>query len=144
MQSEVSSVLNEDQSQTYGASAFVNGEYSKIKFGAEAHADFSSSSSASNSNSQAQTYAQEVTERAMERIVQKVTKKRTSTILKEFEENNSHGFDNRKGDKHITGVYRWVDKIYKNKLINYGKRLMYEFSIPEPARFLKDAIWERR
>ncbi len=140
MQSEVSSVINEDKSKNYGANASVSGKFGTTSFNAGAHFDASSSSSTSNSNSQAQTYAQEVTERAMERIVQKVSSKRTSRILKEFEENNKHGFDNTKGDKHITGVYRWVDKIYKNKLINYGKRLMYEFAIPEPARFLKDAL----
>ncbi|WP_299883574.1 hypothetical protein [uncultured Lacinutrix sp.] len=144
MQSEIASVINEDESKNYGASA--NASYdptpnSSINIGG--YADFSSSNSTSNSNSQALTYAQEVTERAMERIVTKTQTKRTSRILKEFEENNKHGFDNTKGDKHVTGVYRWVDKIYKNKLINYGKRLMYEFAIPEPARFLKDALWKK-
>jgi len=141
MQSEVAAVINEDNAQNYGASASASYQptnNSSINIGG--YADFSSSSSSSNSNSQAQTYAQEVTERAMERIVQKTNKKRTSRILKEFEENNKHGFDNTKGAEHVTGVYRWVDKIYKNKLINYGKRLMYEFAIPEPAKFLKDAL----
>ncbi|WP_452598023.1 hypothetical protein [Pontimicrobium sp. MEBiC01747] len=144
MQSEVATVLNEDKSTNFGANASVSGKTpgGNITFGAGAYFDASTSSSTSNSNSQAQTYAQEVTERAMERIVQKVSRKRTSRILREFEENNTHGFDNRKGDKHITGVYRWVDKIYKNKLINYGKRLMYEFAIPEPARFFKEAIYK--
>lgn len=140
MQSEVASVVNEDESANYGANASVSGKYSGVTMSASAYADFASSSSTSNSNTQAQTYAQEVTERAMERIVQKTTKKRTSRILREFEENNKHGFDNTKGDQHISGVYRWVDKIYKNTLLNYGKRLMYEFAIPEPAKFYKEAI----
>ena len=65
---------------------------------------------------------------------------RTSKILKEFEENNKHGFDNREGENHVTGIYRWVDKVYKNRIVNYGKRLMYEFMIPEPAKFYKEAI----
>jgi hypothetical protein len=30
--------------------------------------------------------------------------------------------------------------VYKNRIFNYGKRLMYEFMVPEPARFYKDAI----
>ncbi|NQY05773.1 MAG: hypothetical protein HRT68_06095 [Flavobacteriaceae bacterium] len=143
MQSEVASVLNEDESQNYGANASVNGKFPGGSFTAGAYADFSSSSSTSDSNSQAQTYAQEVTERAMERIVQKVSSKRTTRILKEFEETNTHGFDNTKGENHITGVYRWVDKIYNNKLINYGKRLMYEFAIPEPAKFFKEALYKQ-
>jgi hypothetical protein len=142
MQSEVSSIVDEDKSKAYGANASVSGEKFGIKISAGGYFDASTSSSTSNSNSQAQSYAQEVTERAMDRVVQKVSKKRTSRILKEFEENNKHGFDNTKGDKHITGVYRWIDKIYKNKLINYGKRLMYEFAIPEPARFFKEAIYK--
>jgi len=143
MQSEVASVLNEDESQSFGASTSVNGTFPSGSYSAGAHFDAASSSSASNSNSQAQMYAQEVTERAMERIVQKTSSKRTSRILREFEENNSHGFDNRKGTDHVTGVYRWVDKIYKNTLINYGKRLMYEFAIPEPSKFFQEAVWKQ-
>lgn len=142
MQSEVASVINEDESQAYGANANMSFD-GKVSFSAGAYFDAASSSSTSNSNLQAQTYAQEVTERAMERIVQKVQTKRTSRMLKEFEESNTHGFDNRKGANHVSGVYRWVDKIYKNKLINYGKRLMYEFAIPEPSKFFKEAIWKQ-
>ncbi|MCH2197038.1 hypothetical protein [Kordia sp.] len=140
MQSEVSAVLNEDKANNYGVDGRVNGKFPSGTYSVGSYADTSSSSSTSNSNSQAQTYAQEVTERAMERIVQKVSTKRTTRILREFEEKNTHGFDNTKGTEHITGVYRWVDKIYKNSLINYGKRLMYEFAIPEPSRFFKEAI----
>ena len=140
MQSEVASVLNEDQSQAFGVSGSVSGKYNKINFSTNAYADFANASSSSVSNSNAQTYAQEVTERALERIVQKTNKKRTSRVLKEFEENYTHGFDNRAGTQHVSGVYRWIDIIYKNQLVNYGKRLMYEFMVPEPARFYKDAI----
>ncbi|SEE02305.1 hypothetical protein SAMN04487765_1135 [Tenacibaculum sp. MAR_2010_89] len=135
LQNEVSSVVNKDKANNFGANASVSGEKFGISFSAGTNYNSSSSNSASNSNLEAQTYAQDVTERALERVVQKISTKRTSRILREYEENNTHGFDNRKGDKHVTGVYRWVDKIYKNKLINYGKRLMYEFALPEPAKF---------
>ncbi|WP_299674436.1 hypothetical protein [uncultured Dokdonia sp.] len=142
IQSEASSIINEDSAQDAGANAGVTGgnPATGFRFNANAFFNTSSSSSTSNSNSEAQTYAEEVTERALERVVEKVTRKRTSRILKEFEENNKHGFDNTQGTEHVTGVYRWVDKIYTNKLVNYGKRLMYEFAIPEPSRFFKEAI----
>jgi len=144
MQSEVATVLNEDQSEGYGASAGVSGKIAgKVDFRADSFADFSSSSSISDSNSQAQTHAQEITERAMERIVRKISTKRTTRILKEFEQKNIHGYDNTKGDANVTGVYRWVDKVYKNSLVNYGKRLMYEFAIPEPSKFFKEAIYKQ-
>lgn len=140
LQTEVSNVLNQDQSQNYGASVGVSSEIGNSNLNVNSFANFANSSSSSQSNSVAQNYAQEVTERTLERIVKKTAEKRTSRILKEYEENNRHGFDNREGADHVTGVYRWVDKIYNNKLINYGKRLMYEFMIPEPAKFFKQAI----
>ncbi|WGH74658.1 hypothetical protein P8625_11235 [Tenacibaculum tangerinum] len=143
LQNEASSIVNSDHATSFGGNASIT---SKLGFGTlTAGTNFNSSSanSTSNSNLQAQTYAQEVTERALERVVQKISTKRSSRVLREYEENNTHGFDNRKGDKHVTGVYRWVDKIYKNKLINYGKRLMYEFALPEPAKFYIKSYFEK-
>lgn len=144
LQNEVSSVVDQQNSQSYGANASVNGSIGNhFNFSAGTNFSNSSSNASSISNTEAQTYAQEVTERALERVVQKVSSKRTSRVLREFEENNKHGFDNTKGEKHITGVYRWVDKVYKNQIVNYGKRLMYEFSIPEPSRVLKEMLYTK-
>lgn len=138
MNSEVASVLAEDSH--VGGYASMNANYAKITL--SAGADFANNTSTEDSNSQAVTHAKEVTERALDRVVQKVKEERISKVIEEFEENNKHGFDNRKNTEHVSGVYRWVDKIYKNKIINYGKRLMYEFMIPEPASFHKQAIAE--
>lgn len=102
--------------------------------------DMAYSSSKDNSNTQAVNYAKEVTERALERVVNKVKEERITKIIDEFSEENIHGFDNKKGVDHVSGVYRWVDKIYENRVINYGKRLMYEFAIPEPAAFHRFAM----
>lgn len=93
-----------------------------------------SHSSRDESTRQAVTQAQDITARAMDRIVTKVHEERIEKIIEEFEENNSHGFDNKKGDKHVVGVYRWVDKLMKNQIYDYGKRMMFEFMIPEPAK----------
>lgn len=134
---EISSVIDEMKNSNYGGSVGVSAKYMKAQIDVDAYADFANSNSSSFANSTAKTYAEEITKRALERIVQKTTEKRTSTIIKEFEENNKHGFDNRLGVKHVTGIYRWVDIIYKNRLVNYGKRLMIEFMIPEPAEFYK-------
>lgn len=134
---EIASVLNEVKGSNFGGSVGVSAEYMGAQIDVNAYADFANSNSSSFSNSTSKSYAEEVTKRALERIVQRTKEKRTSTIIKEFEENNKHGFDNRKGDKHVTGIYRWVDIIYKNRLVNYGKRLIMEFMVPEPAEFYK-------
>ncbi|WP_445721338.1 hypothetical protein [Flavobacterium sp.] len=133
MNQEVSSLLAEDTHQ----GAFVNAGYSNEAAGysLNAGADFATNTTSEESNSQAVTHAKEITERALDRVVKKTKEERISKIIEEYSEENTHGFDNRKGDSHVSGVYRWIDKIYKNKVVNYGKRLMYEFMIPEPANF---------
>lgn len=144
---EISSkILEQDKSFDISGSVTVNKD-TKL-FGnvtANVSTGYSSNNSSSLSNTEAKNYAKEVTERALERIVQKTTVKRTYKMLKEFEEKNKHGLDNRKGDKHVTGVYRWVDKIYDNQLVNYGKRLLFEADIPNPSLFYKKAMqWKSK
>lgn len=143
MQSEISQVISESQD----TSAFVNSNAgwqtsgpSKISFNLNAGANFATHTSSEDSINQAMTEAQEITARAMDRVVQRVKEERISKIIEEFEENNSHGFDNRKGDKHVVGVYRWIDKVYKNQIFNYGRRLMYEFAIPQPSKLHRLAL----
>ncbi|MBK6818866.1 MAG: hypothetical protein IPG85_04340 [Bacteroidetes bacterium] len=55
--------------------------------------------------------------------------------MEEYEEKNKHTFDNIEGTGHVVGVYRWLNLEYKCKLMNYGRRLTFEFSVPEPAAF---------
>jgi hypothetical protein len=131
MNQEVASILAQQNSAAFHSGMLSNGY--KVNF--DASADFAHNTSKETSNIQALNEAQEITERVLERVVQKVKEERVTKIIEEYEENSKHGYDNRKGDKHISGVYRWVDKIMRNKVINYGKRLMYEFMIPEPASF---------
>lgn len=111
----------------------------------EAGGSSASNSAQHDSTRQAVSKSQEITERALERILTKVSEERVEKIVKEFTETNVHEYDNRGketataggGDiqpKHISGVYRWVDKKMKNQIFNYGKRMMFEFMIPEPAR----------
>src|SRR5439155_16172041 len=40
-------------------------------------------------------------------------------------------------------VYRFVDKVYRAQVVSYGKRLMLEFLVPEPAAFLRHALTSR-
>ena len=131
MNQEIASVLAQQNSAAFH-SGMSSSAY-KVHF--DVSADFAHNTSKETSNIQALNEAQEVTERVLERVVQKIKEERVTKIIEEYEENSKHGYDNRKGDKHISGVYRWVDKIMRNKVINYGKRLMYEFMIPEPASF---------
>ena len=100
-----------------------------------AHADFALDQSSSESSKTASDFAKEITEKSVSRIMQRSREERTRRTLERFEERNEHGFDNKLGSGHVIGIYRWVDKYYKARLINYGKRLLIEFIVPEPAAF---------
>ncbi|WP_223598267.1 hypothetical protein [Chryseobacterium sp. GVT01B] len=134
MQNEIAKMMQEasDSNTQFGVNAsYDGGSYNintSMALGNASH------SSRDESTRQATTQAQDITSRAMDRIVTKVHEERIEKIIEEFEENNTHGFDNKKGDKHVVGVYRWVDKLMKNQIYDYGKRMMFEFMIPEPAK----------
>ncbi|WP_084403420.1 hypothetical protein [Epilithonimonas caeni] len=130
MQSEIAKMQQE--ATDIGVNASTG--YSGGGFNINVAASYANHRSKEESMRQAVTQAQDVTARALDRVVTKVHQERIEKIIEEFEENNSHGFDNRKGDKHVVGVYRWVDKLMKNQVWDYGKRLMFEFAVPQPAK----------
>lgn len=134
MQTEISKMMQEGKD--FGVSTNFNASWNTptATFNTGIGANYANHSSKEESTRQAMTQSQDITSRAMDRIVNKVHEERIEKIIEEFEENNSHGLDNRKGDKHVVGVYRWVDKLMKNQIYNYGKRMMFEFMVPEPAK----------
>lgn len=140
LNTEIARVLQQDKSTQIGANASVSATYDggpKVTANAGANFNSTNSSSLNTSFKQAESYAKDVVDHAMKRVVEKMTYKRTSRMLREFEETNKHGFDNRLGENHVTGVYRWVDQIFENRVMNYGKRLMYNFVVPEPSKNFK-------
>lgn len=130
MQTEVAKIMQE--SQAFSANASVG--YSGFGFSANVGANYATNSNKDESNRQAVNMAKDITQKAMERIVNKYRSEKTTKITDEFTEKNEHTFDNTKGENHISGVYRFINAIYKNQIYNYGKRLMYEFMIPQPSK----------
>ncbi len=151
MEKEVSSVIASDTSIEAGMNMTAN--YGTVQI--SANAGFSTNISTENANRQATNYAKSVTERARNRIVTKTVEKKTAVLIKEFEDKNLHLIDNTGldtagnlitdpqgnlvGRQNIVGIYRWVDKVYKNTLVNYGKRMMLKINLAEPAAFFKFA-----
>jgi len=132
MEKESSQVIQQDLALDIGVTA--SGQYGPVKMTTDI--GFATASSSVEANLQASNYAKEVSSRALDRVVNRVREERVNKVVEEFEENNLHGLDNtNNADGHVTGLYRWVDKIYKNQVVNYGKRLSFEFMIPEPAKF---------
>jgi hypothetical protein len=59
--------------------------------------------------------------------------------LETFEEDEHHSFNNTAGTENVSGIYQWVNKIYTAQVFNYGKRLLIDIMVPEPAALLLDA-----
>jgi hypothetical protein len=89
-------------------------------------------------------YARSVTERAASSVTQMVKQQRVLRERKTFTEEALHELDNRRRADNVKGIYQWVDKKYNVRVLNYGKRLLYDVVVPEPAAFLiqslKDAV----
>lgn len=137
LNSEIASVLADMKSNAYTTSTGISADWGPFSLDTNFSTNSSSNNSSSLSNTDARQFAEEVTQKASDKILQKTSSKRTAKIIKEFEDQYKHGFDNRVGNEHVTGIYRWIDIIYKNNLVNYGKRLVVEFMVPEPSEFYK-------
>ncbi|HEY9198516.1 MAG TPA: hypothetical protein VIR60_04050, partial [Gammaproteobacteria bacterium] len=116
----------------FEAGAEISAGFGPVQIGA--YARFSTSQSKELTNTYATNYAKEIMERSLNRIIERVRSERITKTLEEFEETNKHGFENTEG-QHQSGIYRWVNKYYRAKVVNYGKRLWYEFIVPQPAAF---------
>lgn len=87
----------------------------------------------------ASNFARDVVDKAVKRVQSRVSQTRTRTTLFETEETNTHSFENKTGKGHVSGLYRWLDKEYRSQIYNFGKRMMFEFVVPEPAAFLVES-----
>lgn len=133
MQNEVAKIIEQDK-QTAGY-ANVSGSAYGVTF--EAGGSYATNNAKAESNRQAVIESKELTQRAMERIITRFRKEVTTKITESYKEENSHIFDNRAGENHVSGVYRFINAVYKNQIYNYGKRMMYEFAIPQPSKLYR-------
>ena len=140
LQSEASQVIQEDSHLEAGVT--VTALYGTVNV--EAHGNYASNSSNQETKSSASTFARDVVSRSLQRIRERTLTRRTRTEITEIEITNLHELNNIQQDaQNISGIYRWVDKFYEAQIVNYGKRLMLEFMIPEPAAFYKYALTKK-
>jgi hypothetical protein len=121
--------LNAQTTLTYKGNPVVDASLS-------AGATFDQSRSATERS--ARNFVNEVISKATSRIQTRVASQRSQTRINEVEETNVHGFANA-GPEHVSGIYRWLEKVYEARIHNYGRRMLFEFVIPEPAEFYVEA-----
>lgn len=99
----------------------------------KANADFATSTATQSATKQASEFSKDVVARSASKLVERVLERRSTTTISEFEEKYSHGFDNTNGAAHISGYYQWIDKVMQAQVYNYGKRLLFDVTVPEPG-----------
>lgn len=130
LKSETEATIQSDLSVQ--VSGQVSGRYGTVEYAANAGVSYSTAST--DSRRGANNFAKDVVDRSLSRIQTTVREERSSRRLSRTEELNRHELTNDSGTN-LAGIYRWVDKVYRAQVFNYGKRLMFEFVIPEPAAF---------
>lgn len=130
LEKEVSSVVREDMQINTGVK--LTATYGPVSI--DTHFDFQYNTSKEDSNKVATKNSQETVNRALSKVIERKKTQRTVTSILQIDDKNKHKLKNESGNN-IHGLYYWVDKYYLSKVINYGKRLMFEFVIPEPAAF---------
>lgn len=138
VQTEISSAIKEDERIKAGVT--VTADFGNVKVAA--NAEYARSNAREESSRTSTNYAKEVVSKALDRVIERVRTERTRKVTEENEETNSHAFSNE-GEEHVVGIYRWIEKVYSNQVVNYGKRLMFQISIPEPAYFLRQIVEQR-
>ncbi len=137
---QLSSQAQKVSSESVGVQTGVNvsGKFGPVQVGASVNASFDTSKTSSASTSQ--DYAKTVTEEASKRVENSIKQTSSITVLTETQDTLLRGFNNEKGTANVNGLYRWVDKIYTAKLLNYGRRLMFSLTVPQPAAFFSGLL----
>jgi hypothetical protein len=129
---EAEQVIKNDLAINAGTSV----TYNQMPVVASVNASLAVNRSETSTDKSAHNFSREVISKAVSRVASRTATERSTTKTFETEERNEHTFDNVGGQGHVSGIYRWVDKRYEAQVFNYGKRMMFEFVLPEPAAFL--------
>jgi hypothetical protein len=139
LQTEIDKTIESDLSIDAGVTANAYGP----GYNVTATLDVSSQVSKSESQRIAREQSVDITNRSVKKIEESVRELRSQRKINEIEEKNKHKFKNTTedgGQKHINGMYQFVNMVSKGQVMNYGKRLMFEFVLPEPLELYKNII----
>lgn len=77
-------------------------------------------------------YAKNVITRAATTITDRLEEYRSLSLFREQLTAEKESYTNASG-AHISGLYLWVDAVHESKLLEYGRRLMFEVIVPKPG-----------
>ncbi len=132
LSSEVTKTIDEDRSIDTGVT--VNQKWGTGDLTATLNTAYSLSQSSS--EQEAHNFARDVVDRSVSKIERSVRQLVSRQVISKTRETNEHIFD-RTGAGLTVGIYHWVNKQTKAQVFGYGRRMIYEFILPEPAQLYK-------
>lgn len=125
---EIEKTLKEDTKIDAGVHTEVGGDAFKLQ------ADFTVAYDKSSSESYkfAAETAKEVTQKAVKKVKDRIKSSQKTKLIETFDENEFQKFNNT-SDDHIIGIYQWLEKIYLAQVFNYGKHMIFDIMVPNPA-----------
>ena len=97
-------------------------------------AGFDFTTASEETRSSAEEYAQDVVESSVSKVTARQRTETVSVVLSETEETHVQRYVNTApGASHVVGVYRHLDQVWRAQVFNYGRRLMLDIVVPEPA-----------
>ena len=137
LKTEAQNTIKEDIGINAGLN--VSAKYGTVEINANANVAYSLSKEQSTKT--ATDHAKDITSRAATKVTETVQRQETIRTIEKLEEGEDHSFDNAApGQTNVSGVYQWLNKVYEAQVFNYGSRLMFDLTIPEPAAFVLDAL----
>src|SRR5262249_12241500 len=112
LKNEAEKVAKTEMSINVGANAGFEYVGTGYKIVAGVTAGFAYNTQNSDTSKLANTFARDVVGKAVDNVQTRSVQSRTTTKTFESEETNTHRFDNSGPEGgHISGIYRWVDKV---------------------------------
>ncbi len=138
-QSALSTATQSQVQQTLNAQAgvTVSAAYGSLKINANASVAYANSQS--QSNQVATQTAHDIVNQAATTVTNQTISQQTSQITETYKQGETHSFSNPSPNPNVVGVYQWINEIDRAQVFNYGKRVLFDLIVPEPAAFLLDA-----
>ena len=141
--SELKVEIERQQEQKISAEATTTGTYDNKLYMFTATVSGSFSRTTSEAVREAQENAIETVKKAVSEIEKKTSVKRSERLTTKETETNVHAFSNVSEHPFVT-QYFWVNQERRAQLYSYGKRVLAEFIVPEPARLYERLVEQRR
>jgi hypothetical protein len=134
LKSEVDSTLKEDTSVKGGVSV----KYNSSPWTVTANVDAAYQRSKTDASKIATDQARDVVQRASTKVTDRVRQQQTLKLTESLVDDEEHQFDNTRGPANVTGIYQWVNKVYRVQMFDIGPRVIFDITVPEPAALLWD------